>query len=345
MIKRIIVAGMLCLFATPTFAQNIAIDFNKNADQEKVSPKVREKMDEFQLKIREIVTEEKAKLDVAISQVDKDLAENKITSSDAQERKQALAENSSEIINEKIQAINFDLDDLIKKQVAFSILNGDEGKIPTTEDLKKKHRATHTLSGFMGYGIMGFSGKENQKLDNHLGFANNFEFGLTYDKQFNSASSWTFKSGLFLSWRTIRLEDNYKFVRNADGDTDLVLNDSELDKSKLRGTYLTLPIGLRYSFGKKVTVEDFTYHKASKFSITGNVYGGVKISNNNIIKGDDIKQRDKKDYNLNPFVYGAQINLGYGSWNVFARKEFSNYFDKNTFDERKMFQVGINYGF
>ena len=345
MIKRIIVAGMLCLFATSTFAQNIAIDFNKNADQDKVSPKVREKMDEFQLKIREIVTIEKTKLDEAISAVDKDLAANKISSAEAQEKKQMLAEQSSEVINDKIQAVNFDLDDLIKKQVAFSILNDDEGKIPTKEDIRKKYRATHTLSGFAGYGVMGFTEKENQKLDNHLGFANNFELGLTYDKQFSSTSPWTFKSGLYLSWRTLRLDDNYKFVRNADGATDLVLSDSELDKSKLRGTYLTLPIGLRYSFGKLVTVEDFTYHKASKFSITGNVYGGVKISNNNILKGDDVKQSDKKDYNLNPFVYGAQINFGYESWNVFVRKEFSNYFDKNTFDDRKMFQVGINYGF
>ena len=345
MIKRIIVAGMLCLFATTAFAQNIAIDFNKKADQDKVSPKVREKMDEFQLKIREIVTSEKSRLDLAISAVDKDLAANKITSVQAQEKKTELAEESSDIINEKIQAVNFDLDDLIKKQVAFSILNGDEGKIPEPVDLRKKYRATHTLSPNIGYGIMGFTNKENVELDQHLSFSNNFEIGMSYDRQLNSSSPWVFKSGLNLSWRTLKLDDNYKFVRNSDGETDLELHPNQLSKSKLRATYLIIPVGMRYQFGKKVTKDDFTYYESNRLSISGNVYGGVKISNNNIQKGDDLKIRDKKDYNLNPFIYGAQVTFGYGSWNVYFRKEFSNYFDKNTFDDRKMFQVGINYGF
>lgn len=346
MIKRIIVAGMLCLFATPTFAQSIGIDFNKMGDQDKVSPKVREKMDEFQLQIRGIVNEEKAKLDESIQKLDKDVAEGKITKVEAEETKVQLAEASSEIINDRIQKVNFDLDDLIKKQVAFAILNGnDADAVPTLEDLKKKHRATHNLTGYIGYGFMGFSDKTDDNLDDRLGFANNFELGLTYTKQFNAASPWSLKSGMIFSWRTTRLDDDYKFVRDTNGNTTLAHSETSLDKSKLRGSYLIVPLGLKYTFGNKVTVDDFTYYKEKDLAITANVYGGVKLSNNNIVKGDDISQRDKKDYNLNPFVYGAQLTFKINSVNIYARKEFSNYFDKNTFDDRKMFQFGINFGF
>lgn len=346
MIKRIIVAGMLCLFATPSFAQNIAIDFNKGGNQDKVSPKVREKMDEFQIQIREIVNQEKANLDAEIQKVDKELAENKITKEEANERREELAITSSDLINERIQAVNFDLDELIKKQVAFSILNGNDAEtVPTKSDLEKKHRATHNITGYIGYGFMGFSEKQNEELDNRLGFANNFELGLTYNKQFNRQSPWSLKSGMVFSWRTIRLDDDYKFVRDADGNTGLIHNETQLDKSKLRGSYLVVPLGLQYTFGKNVTIDDFTYYKEKDIAITANVYGGVKLANNNIVKGDNVSFRDKKDYNLNPFIYGAQLTFKINSVNIYARKEFSNYFDKNTFDDRKMFQVGINFGF
>jgi len=346
MIKRIIVAGMLCFFATPVLAQSIGIDFNKMGDQDKVSPKVREKMDEFQLQIKEIVNEEKAKLDASIQTIDQDVAAGKITKAQAEETKIQLAEASSEIINDRIQKVNFDLDDLIKKQVAFAILNGnDVDAIPTLEDLKKKHRATHNLTGYIGYGFMGFTEKTDEQLDDRLGFANNFELGLTYTKQFNKDSPWSLKSGMIFSWRTTRLDDDYKFVRGTDGNTTITHSEMSLDKSKLRGSYLIVPLGLQYTFGNKVSIEDFTYYKEKDLAITANVYGGVKLSNNNIVKGDDISQRDKKDYNLNPFVYGAQLTFKINSVNIYARKEFSNYFDKNTFDDRKMFQVGINFGF
>lgn len=345
MIKRIIVAGILCFLATPTFAQNIAIDFNKNKDQDKVSPKVREKMDEFQLQIKDIVNEEKAKLDASLEQLDKDVAAGKISKEEADETKLSLAEASSEIINQRIEAVNFDLDDLIKKQVAFSILNGDEGKIPTTEDLRKKHRATNNITGYIGYGFMGFTDKKDDNLDDRLGFANNFELGLSYTKQLNAASPWSLKSGMVFSWRTIRLDDDYKFVRQPVGTTGIIQNETQLDKSKLRGSYLIVPLGMQYTFGKKVTVDDFTYYKEKDLAITANVYGGVKLANNNIVKGDNVSYRDKKDYNLNPFVYGAQLTFKINSVNIYARKEFSNYFDDKTFDNRKMFQFGINFGF
>ena len=347
MIKRIIVAGMLCLFATPIFAQQIAIDFNKNKDQDQVSPKVREKMDEFQLKIKDIVNEEKGKLDAEISKIDKDLEAKLITREEADAKKLEFAEQSSELINKRIEAVNFDLDDLIKKQVAFSILNGDKDPmaLETVAEMSKKRKPTHSLGLHVGYGFMGFSDKSDVGLEQHLGFSNNTELGVAYEKQLSVTSPLSFRSGLFMSWRTTRLEDNYKFARLDDGSTTIELSDENLDKSKLRGSYLMLPVGLKYSFGKKIDVVDGApYYKASKFSLAANGYAGVNLSSNNIYKGDDVKRRDKKDYNLNQFVYGAQLTFSYDSWSVYARKEFSNYYESNSFDGRKMFQFGIAYG-
>jgi len=341
MIKKLIVVGLFCMLSTSIYAQQIAIDFNKNKDN--VSPIVREKMDEFQLKIQEIVNEEKLKLDVSIQQVDQDLEANKLSKEEAKERKQQLAESTSETINQRIKSVNFDLDELIKKQVAFTILNGND--IESISKLEKQHRATHDIRGYIGYGFMGFTEREDKEFNNHLGFSNNFELGLAYTKQFNRSSPWSLKSGLVFSWRTIRLEDNYRFNREVDGTTDIILMDGNLSKSKLRGSYLTIPLGLQYTFGKKITKDNFTYYKEKDLALIANFYGGVKLSNNNIYKGDGIKVRNRSDYNLNPFIYGVQLTFKINSVNIYARKELSNYFKENSFDNRKMFQFGINFGF
>ena len=344
MIKNIFIAGLMCLFSTSVFAQQIAIDFNKNKDQDQVSPKVREKMDEFQIQIKSIVNEEKLKLDQGIQKIDQDLAEGKISKTQADDLKLELAENSSEIINDRIQKVNFDLDDLIKKQVAFSILNGNDSGVIPEKPKSVTVVSTNQLSAYVAYGVMGFSGTKDEMLDNHLGFMNNTEIGAIYEKQLGVNSPFSFKSGLVFSWRTIRLEDNYKFDRTDNGSTTLTLSDVNLDKSKLRGTYIMIPVGLDYTFMRKVVNNNVEVKKISPYTLGFNFYGGAKISNNNIIKGNGVKARDKKDYNLNPFIYGAQVTFTYNNWSLYARKDFSNYFDKNTFDNSKMFQVGLAYG-
>lgn len=342
--KRIIWTVALVLFSFQAYSQTVIFNFNRNSKDD-ISPKVREKMDDFQLKISEIVKEEKDKLDLQIQQINRDYEMGKISSQEADQLKLQLSEQSSETINQRIENLNFDLDEVIKNQVTYAILNNDDPNISTQESLKKKYKSTHTLGGYLGYGVMGFTDKENVELDNRLGYLSNFELGVAYEKQFGSASHWSLISGLVMSWRTIRLEDDFQFVRNEDGNTEIVQHDKHLDKSKLRGSYLMLPVGLKYTFGKLATIEDFTYLKPGKFSLHANVYGAVKLSNNNIIKGDDVHQKDKKDYNLNPFVYGVQFGFGYKDVNIYVRKELSNYFDKGSFDDRQMFQFGINLGF
>jgi hypothetical protein len=79
--------------------------------------------------------------------------------------------------------------------------------------------------------------------------------------------------------------------------------------------------------------------------VTANVYGGIKMASNNIVKGDEVKFRHRENYDVNPFVYGAQVTMSYGQFGVFVKKDFSNYFKNKTFENDKMLQFGVSWGF
>lgn len=245
--------------------------------------------------------------------------------------------------------MNFNLDEITKQQVQYTILNTDLEELKKEQEpKKKKYAAINQVTGFLSYGMIALADDDNQKLNDHLGYSSGIDFGLVYHRQLSRTSPLTFQSGLYLSWRTLRFEDDYFMYRNENGEVDLVQYDKNLDKSKLRATYLMVPIGLKYHFSKLNTDEDGeTYRKInSGFGIGLNLYGGVKISQNNIVKGEDINWRHRKtDLNLNQFAYGAQLNVEINSWNLFVRQELSPYFKKGSFDDRKMLQFGINFGF
>ncbi|WP_288764096.1 PorT family protein [uncultured Weeksella sp.] len=351
MIKKFIVLSMLCLFGMQINAQRISIDLNnEKVYDEKVSPKVKEEIEVFSTQIKDIVNKEKVKMDEEIAKVNLQLSEKKITETQADEEKKAIAERYAEQINTKITSLGFDLDDVIKKQVNYAIMGKTEPlSEKTISNLKKKYRSVNELNGYMSWGIMSFANNDNEKLNQHLGFSSNLETGLVYHRQFNRTSPFELLTGLIMSWRTIRFDDNRYLTREADGNVDLIASTESLSKSKLRATYLMVPIGVKYHMTSKLKAigDDFQYRNINKGLAVGfNLYGGAKISNNNIVKSDLIKQRDKDtNYNLNPFVYGAQVTLALNSVNIFARQDFSSYFKDNTFDDRRMLQFGLNFGF
>lgn len=350
MIKKLIVLGTFCLMINALYAQKISIDLNnEKVYNDKVSPKVKADVEEFSEKIRKIVQEEKALMDDEINEIEQQLKDKSTTSTDAETQKKEVAKKYADRINTRIQDLGFDLDDVIQKQVEYSILD-NAGKIEdlTIDELKKKYSPTNEVHGYISWGVMNLADNDHQGLNNHLGFSSNFEIGLIAHKQFNRTSPLELITGLVFSWRTLRLDDDYMFDRAENGIVDIVQHSGNLEKSKLRGTYIMVPLGLKYNFTKlKNITPDFQYRSTEGgLGLGMNLYGGIKISNNNIVKGDGIKMREKgSSYNLNNFVFGAQATLSFNSVNLFVRQDFTSYFKDNTFDDRKMLQFGLNFGF
>lgn len=348
--KKNLILALLCVFSSQLSAQRISFDLTADEKQEeKVSPIVQQKIETYATEIREIVIDEKLAMKKEIEKIDQDLSQGNLTEEEADNLKADTALRFSERINSSIQGLKFDLDEIVKQQVKYSILNTDIETLQKQKHIQvDKTRVVNTITGYMAYGIMNLPKGNDADLNQHIGFASGIDAGFIYNRQLSQTSPLVFKSGFYFSWRTLHFEDDRYIARDEQGNIRLAHHAAGLSKSKLRATYLIVPLGLKYNFSKLITTsEGETYRKVDNgLGIAANIYGGFKISNNNIVKGDNINSRKRKtDFGMNDLTYGGQLTLSYKLLNFYVRQDFSAYFDDKTFDDRKMLQVGINIGF
>lgn len=344
MIKKFIITGMLCLVATSINAQRKSLSLNLQSKEDTtVSPIVKEKVEEYAAKINAIIQEEKKQMETEL----KFLQEKNLDKADFDKQKAQIADTYSQKIDEKIEALGFDLDQVIQKQVRYSLLNSD---VTSNEELKekllRKFRPKKSFDGYVSYGIMTLTNdKPDNDLDKNLGYANNLEFGLKFNYQFSRTSPWGLTSGLGFSWRTVRTDNNMIFAKQ-NGDVFLTKYEGSLDKAKLRTGYVMVPLGLQYNFSKlKSAGMDVQYRPyLGGLRVGANVYGGIKMATNNIVKGNSQGFRDKSNYQVNPFVYGAQLTLSYGTYSLFVKKDFSNFFKDSYFQNDKALVFGVALG-
>lgn len=343
MIKKFIMTGMLCLIVTSLQAQKTLKLNLRSKENTEVSPLVKEKVEEYAVKINTIIQEEKKLMESELLELQ---AQN-LDKTDFDRQKAAVAEKYSAKIDARIESLGFDLDQVIQKQVKYSLLNTD---VTSNEELKeklvKKFRATKDFSGYFSYGIMTLTNdRPDNELDRNLGYANNLEFGLKFNYQFSRTSPWGFISGLGFSWRTVRTDNNMVFTKQNAG-VFLSPYNGSLDKSKLRTGYIMIPVGLQYNFSKlKNAGMDIRYRPYSDgFRVGANMYGGIRMATNNIVKGETQSFRDRSNYQVNPFIYGAQFTVSYDNISLFVKKDFSNFFKDKYFENGKALVFGVAVG-
>jgi len=344
MIKKLIVMGMLCSISASLQAQKaLNINLSSKKDTE-VSPIVKEKVEEYATKINTIIQEEKKLMEDELVV----LQARNLDKADFDREKAQIADRYSEKMDKRIDELGFDLDDVIQKQVRYSLLNTDvTSKEELKEKLLKKFRPSRSFTGYFSYGIMTLTNSSpDNDLDKNIGYANNLEFGLKLNYQLSRTSPWAVISGLGFSWRTVRTDNNIYFTKSADQGVALTQANENLDKSKLRTGYIIVPLGIQYNFSKlKNAGMDIQYRSYYKgFKVGANVYGGVKMSTNNIVKGNDGETRDRGNYQVNPFVYGAQLTFSYNNVSVFVKKDFSNFFKDSYFKNDKALIFGLSIG-
>lgn len=344
MIKKIIMMGLVCFYASFITAQ-VTIKLNIPSKQDTdVSPIVKEKVEEYATKINSIIQEEKKLMELELEF----LAKENLPQDEFDKKKAEIADRYSTKIDERIEGLGFDFDEVIQKQVRYSLLNSD---ITSDEELRakltKKFRAARNLSPYFSYGIMTLTNNQpDNELDRNIAYSNNLEVGLKLNYQFDRTSPWGLISGLGLSWRTVRLDNNKFFSKDANGVVSVADYGGNVDKNKMRTGYLMVPLGLQYNFSKlKNAGMDIQYRPyGSGFRIAANAYGGVKMSTNNIVRGEFEDFRDRSNYQVNPFVYGGQVTFSYNSLSLFVKKDFSNYFKGSYFPDDKALVIGLALG-
>lgn len=141
---------------------------------------------------------------------------------------------------------------------------------------------------------------------------------------------------------------NYRF----DGDNSIQKNsinrnieskpfDTNLAKSKLTTTYLTVPLLLEGQlFGKD---------RSDRMYISAGLIGGLKIGSHTkvVYQENGRKQKDKvrDDFNLSSFRYGFTARVGYKALNLYANYYASSLFEKNKGPELYPVAAGVTFVF
>lgn len=339
--QLLLLVACIGLNITTLYAQ---IKIELPSKEENISPRVKMKIEAYAKEIYTLIQQEKKIMKEELRQAKAEVGDTP-PSREWKQTKAQIAEKHANIIDEKIKNLDFDLDEMVKKQVRYALLNSDSENFENIKsEIYKSYRPENSLSPYISFGGMIITNHSpHNLLDENYRFSSNLEVGFHRTRQFSPTSPWALTSGLGLSWRTIRLGNN-KMFSYQNNHLSIINSEKILSKSKLRTGYVIIPLGLTYSFAPlEVSSEGIKHREFDEgFRIGAQLYGGIKLSSNNIIKGEGIKIRDRGEYYANPLIYGLQLTFTYDNLSIFIRRDFSNLFKDEVFPHSKMLQIGIS---
>jgi hypothetical protein len=139
--------------------------------------------------------------------------------------------------------------------------------------------------------------------------------------------------------------NNYFFDnKNTIEEIDDYVSESPLGadvyKSKLTTTFLRVPLILEVQFPNTI--------RAKRVFLSAGIVGGLKIgSHTKVVYKDNGKSKDKNrdDFNINPFRYGLTARAGFGNLSVFADYYMTTMFVKDKGPELHPFNLGLSFNF
>lgn len=156
---------------------------------------------------------------------------------------------------------------------------------------------------------------------------NPFELALPVTHNF------AFVTGLGLTFNNYRFSGNNNIQYDANGNTVSAPAPDSISykKSKLKVTYLTLPLLMEFQF----PIDGHTAY----LSVGGQA--GFKLGTKTKVLYGDTKIRHYKDYNTSGIIYGLTARAGYRFLNLYANYNLSTLFEKDKGPELYPFSVGL----
>jgi len=331
------VAALLCLIATKVSAQSFE-----------------ERAGEIAKRIESITKQEKDSLKAEVEAVNNQLENNSITTAEANERKQELAEKRAKNIETRVAVEEENLSQLIKDKVdgkvkreKFRFSFGDKSKDTT---ITKELSYRRTTSQFVfAFGVNRLVTEDKVDTDNFKWRSDFYEWGVAWNTRiFKNNNLLHAKYGLSLQYNNLRPDNNMMFV-TENGKTFLQDSGRDLDMSRLRFVNLVVPVHLELDLTKKRTNGDKTYfpsHKSFRLGVGG--YTGFNVKEKQILRysdnGHDVKEKQKGDFNVNDFIYGVSAYVGYGEVSFYAKYDLQPLFANNDVDSNNL-SLGMRFDF
>jgi hypothetical protein len=336
---------LLCLFLTKSFAQETFEDRAKSIAN----------------KIETITKEEKDALKTEIEAVNLQLENGSLTSAQADEKKQQLAETRANNIEVRAASAKKELEDLVQEKVDGKIAEKESGKhsimIPggyknrDEEKWEKENGERRTTT----QGVLAF-GANNLVTDGAIansdyGYARSmfYEWGFTFNTRILPQSNLLhFKYGASFMYNILHATDNRYFVDNGQT-TDLAVYPLGLraKDTYFKNVFLTVPVHLEFDFSK-TEVKDgkkiFRSHNGFRVGLGG--YVGYNTNSKQFLSykvdGYRFNVRQKGNWNVDDFNYGLSVYVGYKETSLYVKYDLNPMFKNNAVDQHNI-SAGVRF--
>ncbi|GAB3814513.1 outer membrane beta-barrel protein [Pontibacter rugosus] len=140
-------------------------------------------------------------------------------------------------------------------------------------------------------------------------------------------------SGLEFAFNNYMFEDNI-VVQEVDGVTQFTeMPDMNFEKSKLTHSSVNVPLMAMLQFKRENGKDGFT--------LGAGPFVGYRLGSHTKLKYNGDKDKDRDNFNLSDFMYGAEGVIGYGSLNLFAKYNMNDLFEENKGPQTNVASFGF----
>ncbi len=265
------------------------------------------------------------------------------------ENKIAIIDNSIALLKRGETINNFKYEGKGYQLILFDTESGSS--IITFKDFNKiKKYDKRTFSNLVisfGFNNAIIKGESINNSPYKIGKSRFFEMGWVWNTRlFENSNIVRFKYGFSFTFNGLNPIDNNYFVQEGNL-TALEEFNENLNKSKLRMDNFVIPIHFEFGSSKKIERENyFRYSTRKKFKIGIGGYAGFNLSTRQKLKysnnGSKQKDKIKKSYNTNNFIYGISSYIGVGDFSVYCKYDLNTIFNTPNKDQNNI-SLGVRF--
>lgn len=324
------------------------------------------KIEQLEKKKKAIEDMEREALKSEVEQINKRMDNGDLNKEEADILKRKAAENRARNIENKLVIIenyidllkrNGELDlnmDLERIEIGFGAGEKGGDKIfgimvnsGNQHKLKYDQRTSSNLIMAVGLNNAIIDGESFQDTPYKVGGSRFFELGYAWQTRvFENTNFVRLNYGVSFQFNGLKPKNNNYFVVNGD-QTELEEFDYDLDKSKFRMDNLVFPVHLEFGPSKvKKTDKTIRYSVHKQFRLGLGGYAGFNIGSRQKLKydrdGDSVKDKLKRDYNTNDFVYGLSAYTGVGEALLYVKYDLNPIFNNAIVDQHNI-SLGLRF--
>jgi len=334
---------------------------NENDYEARYAARIKErKLSSLEQEKTNIADTEKFNLKKELEKITEHLDKGEITAEKAQSLKEEAAKNAAIIIDNKTAIIDGQIE-LLKRDVKYSFTPyagayfeigfgnsyDDSGSFLlginyNTQNKKKKYDKRTYSDMIFGFGWNNTVGDDQTIGDSyHFGKSTYAEVGFALrTRLLKNSNKVRLAYGISLQGNTLSPKNNKYFV-NDNGTTVLQKFPNQLKRNDLFISNLIVPVHFEFGPSKKHEYKDyFRYDTTDQFKVGIGGFAGVNLWATQRLKykdnGERIMDRMRRDFNVNPFVYGLSGYVGFGPLALFARYELNTVFKNSTYQDHNL---------